>query len=277
MKSFKTLLCLIVVAVIGMAMTLNVRAAETIKIRVVDELTNADFTYQVEAGQSLNELKEQKFATKLKSVIDNADHKYLTFINVATGKAVDLNQKLYSNITIKAIGAEDKITLTIANTGNSFKNLDAGITINQLKDLSYGGQVKKLINDDTKEFAKFINNKTGAEIGLDEHIYTDTTIRAVYYITVTIDGKDHKVLDTSKLADLYQFAAKKEGYEFVGFVDKDGKAATDASVVDKAVLTSTYKKVNNPNTIDNILGYGCLVIVGATAMIMAIKAFKKVN
>ena len=94
MKNLNTLLYLVVIGFICVFMTLNVNAAETIKIRVVDESTNADFSYQVKSGQSLNELKEQKFASALKAVIDNADHKYLTFINMATGKAVDLNEKL---------------------------------------------------------------------------------------------------------------------------------------------------------------------------------------
>ena len=197
---------------------------------------------------------------------------------MATGKAVDLNEKLYSNISIKAISTEDKITLTIANTGNTFKNIEAGITINKFKDLSYGSQVKKLINDDKKEFAKFINEKTGNEIGLDEPIYVDTTIRALYYITVTIDGTAHKILENTKLADLYQYAAPKEGYEFTGFVDAEGKEATDASVVDKAVLTSTYKKIDvaeNPQTSDNILVYTTIALISLSTMLFVVKTIKE--
>ena len=258
MNSLKTVLYLVVIAVASLFMTLNVSAAETVKIRVIDELTEADFSYQVKSGQSLNEIKEQSFASKLKSVIDNEDGNYITFINVATGNAVDLNEKIYSDLTIKAISKSDKINITIANTGNTFKNLTAGITINQLKDLSYGSQVGKLINDKNKEFAMFINVKTGEEIELDEPIYVDMTIKAIYYITVTIDNEPHKVLENTKIEDLYQYAAKKEGYEFTGFVDSEGNVATDADVVDKAILTSTYKKIEQeeiPNTGDSSLMY----------------------
>ncbi len=278
MKNLNTLLYLVVIGFICVFMTLNVNAAETIKIRVVDESTNADFSYQVKSGQSLNELKEQKFASALKAVIDNADHKYLTFINMATGKAVDLNEKLYSNITIKAIGSEDKITLTIANTGNSFKNIDAGITINKFKTLSYGKQVSDLINDEDKEFAKFINTKTGANMGLDEPIYVDTTIRAIYYINVTIDGTVHKIFDNTKLIELYQYAAKKDGYEFVGFKDESGEMATDESIVDGAILTSTYKKIDdveNPKTLDDIAFYGVLGVVSLALMLYGFKNIKE--
>ncbi len=282
MKNIKNLMCLIIVAVVSVVMTLNVSAADKIKIRIVDESTKADFSYQVDPGISLNELKEKGFASKLKSVIDDSGEKYLTFINMATGKSVDLNEKLYSNISIKAIGAKDTIKITIENTGNSFTSVQAGITINQLKEKSYASQVKKLIETDEKSFAKFINVKTGEDIGLNDPLYVDTTIKALYYITVTIDGVDHKVLETTKLEDLYQFAQKKEGYEFTGFVDANGKPATDASVVDKAILKSTYKQIEkaetNPETSDNILRYlGLELLSITTSLYLGVKTFKKIE
>lgn len=278
MKNLKAVLYLLVITVVSLIMTLNVSADETVKIRVIDESTQVDFSYQVKAGQTLNEIKEQSYASKLKSVIDDPDDKYFTFINVATGKAVDFNEKIFSDLTIKAISKTDKVTIKIANTGNTFKNLDAGITINTLKDLSYGSQVKNLIEAKNKEFAKFIDVATGEEIGLDEPIYVDLTIKAVYYITVNIDKVDHKVLDTSKLEDLYQYAAKKEGYEFTGFVDVEGNPATDADVVDKAILTSTYKQIEAeevPDTYDSLLVYVSLSAISLFAMAYICNQIKK--
>ncbi len=275
MKNLKVMF-LALITVVSFFFTVNASALETIKVRVVDDLTNADFSYLIEPGLSLNELKEKKFASKLKTVIDNPEHKYRTFINLQTGKAVDFNEKLYSDITIKAISAEDTITITIANTGNSFSSLDAGITINDLKALPYGSQVENLINDENKKFAMFIDEKTKEEIKLDEPIYVNTTIRAIYYITVTIDGVDHEVLETARLEDLYQFAAKKEGYQFAGFVDEKGNPATDASVVDKAVLTSTYTLMNveNPQTSDFIFGYFGLALISFLTILYVYKTQK---
>ncbi len=280
MKNLKTVLYLVVIAVVSLFMTLNVSAAETVKIRVIDELTGADFSYQVKSGQSLNELKEQSFASKLKEVIDNVDDNYITFINVSTGKEIDLNEKIYSDLTIKAVSKSDTVDITIANTGNTFKNLEAGITINKLKDLSYGSQVKNLINDKDKEFAMFINVKTGEEIDLDEPIYVNMTIKAIYYITVNIDKVNHKVLENTKLADLYQYAAKKDGYEFVGFVDAEGNTATDADVVDKAIFTSTYKKIEQeevPNTYDKGLTYISVALISLLGMSYCYKFIKRFN
>ncbi len=270
MKGLKAVLCLVVAAVVSMVMAVTVNAAEKINVRVIDTQNNTDFSYVIEAGMTLNELKEESYASALKKVIDDTTHTtYLALIDVATGREVDLDEKLTADITIKAISEADTIKITVANTGNSFTGITAGMTIKNFAKQSYASQVAGLMTDD---FAMFVDAKTGEEIDLDEPLYVDTTIKAIYYITVTIDDTEHKVLETATLEDLYEFVEEKEGYEFTGLVDEEGNAVTDDDVVDKAVFKTTYKSLVSevtpdptpeaPNTLDNIMAY---VVVGLTS------------
>ena len=119
------------------------------------------------------------------------------------------------------------------------------------------------------------------------------------FITLTIDGKQYdKIPEDTKLADLYQYAAKKDGYEFVAFTDEEGNAVTDASVVDGAKFVSTYKEapveattetttvatqtngtgVANPQTLDNVLTYVILTLVSVmTITFCGYKIVRKVR
>lgn len=180
----------------------------------------------------------------------------------------------------------DELTLIFKNNGNDVTlSIPRGSSLESLFvfQRSELDVIKNVIGNE--KFAKFINVLNGEEFKVSDAIDEDITISAVYYISLTIDGKQYdKLLETTKIADLYKYVTAKDGYEFVGFIKSDGTAATDDDVKDGAEFISSYKKIDsstssnngsnnisNPNTLDNVSLYFTIGIIGIIVIGLSLK------
>ena len=169
-----------------------------------------------------------------------------TTINVLNIRKINWPQVQVKSASVKI---EDVFNFNLENNGEKVNlSIPRWTTLKEILDNKYYANVEevKSINEviNNEKFAKFINTETGEDYNTADTIDSDITVKAVYYISITIDGKKYDdILDNSKLADLYELVPEKEGYKFTGLVKEDGKAATDADVVDNAVFKATYRSL----------------------------------
>ena len=169
-----------------------------------------------------------------------------TTIKVSNLRSISLPQIKGKSALVEI---EDLFNFTLENNGEKVNlSIPRWTTLKEILDNKYYGYLEevKSINEviNNEKFAKFINTETGEDYNTADTIDSDITVKAVYYISLTIDGKEYDdILDNSKLADLYELVPEKEGYKFTGLVKEDGKAATDADVVDNAVFKATYRSL----------------------------------
>ena len=202
-----------------------------------------------------------------------------TTIKVSNLRSVSLPQAPGKTVSVDII---DEYNFVLKNNGEDVTlPIPRGTTLKSLIENPYMQSVEaiKKINGvmNNEKFAKFINVETGEEFKVSDSIDANITVKAAYYISLTIDGKKYdKILENAKLADLYEYATEKDGYEFVGFTNDDGTMATDEDVVEGAKFISSYKKIEektsannvvNPETSDNInlyftIGIISIVVIG---------------
>ena len=209
-----------------------------------------------------------------------------TTIKVSGMKSVNLSQLAGKSASVKIA---DEFKFVLKNNGEDVTlSIPRGTTLKSLLENPYMQSVEavKNINDVMKKenFAKFINVETGEEFNVGDSIDADITVKAVYYISLTIDGKKYdKILENAKIVDLYKYATIKDGYEFVGFIKDDGTMATDDDVREGAKFISSYKKIDsstssnngsnniaNPNTLDNVslyftIGIISIIVIGLSS------------
>lgn len=87
--------------------------------------------------------------------------------------------------------------------------------------------------------------ESGEKIIMNNNMYLTPKFREKVYYTVTVTGiKDYTAVEGSKL---YISIPKKDGYEFVGFFDKNGNKVTNPITVNSnMVLEARFKKVEDP-------------------------------